>query len=251
MNKLDQNEQNAFDGAFAVVDRERLIEEETKVVTPWYKHFWYSMVSPTRMMQENYLQEPPKGNSIAIVGLILSITIIMMVNNNNIGIKQAAYDALRSKDIAEDMLAQQYMVKLFIDGISMFINTLFSGLILSICFQVMKPIFKDKYKFGQLYTVVLMGLYIATLIQAVDVIVSTVIGVDYLVLNLSSFVNRASLVEDVKLLSILNFFSLETIISMGYMTIGYSIITGKSKKQAFIRVIILQAILFGLMLMTL
>lgn len=244
MNKLDKDGQNAFDGAFAVVDRERLIEEETRVVTPWYKHFINSIVSPTKMMKENYLQEPPKGNSIAVVGLILSIVVIMMVSNMNAGIRQATYDILRNKGIAEDMLAQQYMVGLFIDGVSMLIGVLFSALTLSIGFQIIKSIFKDKYKFGQLYTVVLMGLYIGAFIQAIDLMVSSYIGVDYLVFSLASFADRVSLVENTRLLNILQFFSLETIVSMGYMTIGYGIISGKSNKQAFLRVAIIQLILF-------
>ena len=243
MSDLEVKERDTFDGGFAVVDRERLIEEETRVVTPWYKHFIHSIIAPGKMMEENLLCEPPKGNSIAAVGSILAILLIVFFQNMNPQIRQAVYDALRQKGIAEDMLGQQYIVSLVVGGIVSFIGVLVIALVQSIVLQVIKSIAKDKSKFGGIFTVVFLGLFISLVVQAVDYFVANLIDVDYLVFNLGSLMNRTALLANSKLMVVMNFFSLERTVSVIYMIMGYSLITHKTKKQAAIRIMILQIII--------
>ena len=45
-----QEERDTLDGCFAVVDRERLIEEETREITPWDKHFIHVFTAPEKML---------------------------------------------------------------------------------------------------------------------------------------------------------------------------------------------------------
>ena len=243
MSDLEVKERDAFDGGFAVVDRERLIEEETKVVTPWYKHFIHSIIAPNKMMEENLLCEPPKGNSIAVVGSILAILLIAFFQNMNPQIRQGIYDTLRQKDIAEDMLGQQYIVTMVVGIIVSFIGILAIALVQSIVLQIIKAIAKDKCKFAGIFTVIFLGLFIGLVVQAADYFVANLIDVNYLVFNLGSLINRTALLANNKLMVLMNFFSLERVFSVAYMIMGYSLIAHKSKKQATIRIMILQIII--------
>lgn len=245
MSELEKKERDAFDGGFAVVDRERLIEEETRVMTPWYKHFIHAITAPTKMMQENLLCEPPKGNSIAIVGFIVAIILITLMQHINPEFRQTVYDVLRSKDVAEDMISQQYIVAVVVGAISSFVSLFIIALVQTIILQIIKAIAKDKCKFASLYTVMLLGLFISLVIQVADYFMANLIGVNYMVFNLASLFDRTVLMTNNALMITLSFFSLERIVCMVYLIIGYSIVTHKSKKKATVIISLLELIILG------
>lgn len=245
MSELEKKERDAFDGGFAVVDRERLIEEETRVVTPWYKHFINAIVAPSKMMKENLLCEPPKGNSIAVVGFILTILLLTFMQHINPEMRQMVYDALRSKDVAEDMISQQYIVSLVVGAISSFIGVFIVALVQTIILQIIKAIAKDRCKFASLYTVMLLGLFISLVIQVADYFVANLIGVNYMVFNLASLFDRTTLMANNSLMVVLSFLSLERLVCMAYLIIGYSLVTHKSKKKAAVVIGILELVILG------
>ena len=245
MSELKKEERDTFDGGFAVVDRERLIEEETRVVTPWYKHFINSIIAPSKMMQENLLHEPPKGNSIAVVGFILFIILITFMQHINPEIRQMVYDVLRNKDVAEDMIAQQYIVTLVVGAISSFVALFAIAFVQTLVLQILKVIAKDRCKFASLYTVMLLGLFISLVVQTADYFAANLIGVNYMVFNLASLFDRTTLMANNTLMTILSFFSLERIVCMIYLIMGYSMVTHKSKKKATIIVSLLEVIILG------
>ena len=130
------------------------------------------------------------------------------------------------------------------------IAILFVALVQTIVLQIIKAVAKDKCKFATLYIVVFLGLFIGLAVQAVDYFVANMIDVNYMVFNLGSFVNRTALLANSKLMVVMNFFSLERIVSMAYFIMGYSIVTHKSKKQAAIRIIVLECIILGFSLLS-
>lgn len=245
MSELEKKDRDAFDGGFAIVDRERLIEEETRVVTPWYKHFIHAIIAPSKMMQENLLCEPPKGNSIPIVGFILTVMLITLMQHINPVFRQMVYDTLRGKDVAEDMISQQYIITLVISMISSFISLFVIALAQTIILQIMRIIAKDRVKFATLYTVVLLSLFISSVIQVADYFIANLIGVNYMVLNLTSLVDRTVLMTNSSLFIILNFFSLERLVAMTYLMMGYSLVTHKSKKKAAVIISLLELVILG------
>lgn len=246
MSELEKKERDAFDGGFAIVDRERLIEEETRVVTPWYKHFIYMLTAPSKMMQENLLCEPPKGNGTAIFGVILMIILVTLIQHFNPQYRFMIYDDLREKKmVAENMIAQQYIVTLVVGAIRSFVGVLVIALIQGIMLQVIKVIAKDKCKFNVLYTVMLLGLLGSLFIQAADCIMASLIGVNYTVFNLASLVDHTTLMAKDSLRTVLSFFSLERLVGAAYLIIGYSLVTHQTKKRAAIRIGILELIILG------
>ncbi len=150
-----QEERDAVDGGFAVVDRERLIEEETREITPWYKHFIHVFTSPEKMMQECFNEDPPKGASVGVVGAILFTVIYYILTFMNPQYKQSILDVLRAQGIAETALDNAYRLNMITLPIGTIIGIFISCLFAAIVLQIIKAIAKDKCKFGPIYKVML------------------------------------------------------------------------------------------------
>ncbi len=251
MSELEQEVpvRDAMDGGFAVVDRERLIEEETRVRTPWYKHFINSMIAPTKMMEENFEHEPVRGMSVAVVGILVFTILTLFLQHANPSIRQLAYDMLRTGGVEEDMIHQQYMVKLVVSGLVSVIGIFFSVFILTIILQILKAIAKDKCKFASLFTMMLVCYNVYLGVQVIDNLAANMLGVSRTVLNVGSFFSAEALAASSKLSSITLGLSLGEALRFIYMIIGYKILTHVSTKKAIMVCSIFELITIGCMIL--
>lgn len=237
--KKDQRDQ--MDGGFAVVDRERLIEEEVRGVTPWYMHFIHVFTAPTKMMEECFTVEPTKGASIGVVGIILFSAIYMLISFANPIIKQTTLEMLRASGLDESKLQQTYEVSRISGTIGAVIGAFFSVLLTTILLQIVKAILKDRCKFGTMYKMAMIATMISYAILCVDGLLAYFIGVNGNVLSISFLLSeemRTSVVGT--LLS--GVISLAGIVSLIYLVLGYKIVTHGTMKKAIIAIVITEAI---------
>ena len=249
LNKSDR-EPDAMDGGFAVVDRERIIEEEITNVTPWYKHFIHVFTAPGQMMEECLGIEPSKGGSIGVVGCILFTVIALLVSFMNPAIKMMTYEALRAQGTAETALAQTYSVAVISGTLGGIIGIFIGALISTILFQIVRVILKDKCKFATMYKMLLLATMVTMAIQCVDAILACLLGMSDSIFSIGIILSEE--MKATALGSVLaNSFTLQGIIGMAFMALGYKIITHTSIKKGIVAVIIVEIIsMIGMYLIT-
>lgn len=225
-------ERDLLDGGFAVVDREKIIEEETREITPWYKHFINIFIDPRKMMEENFYHEPPKGMGVASLGTILFTTLLILLNFANPIIKKTAYDAYRMAGIGEEFIAQKYAMSQVGGVIGGVIAVFLGALFTAVALQVAKAIVKDKGRFGSLYTLGLLSQMVSAALLCVDKCIAYFIPTDSMVLGLSILFSQEMLKANVVLNVILALFSLPSIATLIILVIGYSVITRASTKKS-------------------
>lgn len=241
--ELDKKDstQDKLDGGFAVVDRERLIEQETREVTPWYKHFIHVFTAPQKMMEECFYADPPKGASVGVVGCILFISIYMMLCFVNPEYKQMLFEQFRMQGVPEaslDTTLQIGMISGIIGAvISVFITCFFGALVVFIT----KAILRDKGRFGAFYKTMLLATMVMYGIYCVDALIGLVLGRYTTIFSLAPILG-VNMLSTTSLSVIATTISLENIAMLAIMTIGYKVITHSSYKKAIIAIVIYEVI---------
>ncbi|MDF2615238.1 MAG: hypothetical protein K0S71_3024 [Clostridia bacterium] len=230
--QADSQERDLLDGGFAVVDREKIIEEETRFVTPWYKHFINVFLDPRKMMEENFYHEPPKGLSIGIVGSILFTAIMLLLTYANPIMKQQVFDSFRMNGIAEEMIAQKYAITQMSVVIGGIISIFVGGLITAVILQVAKLIAKDKGKFGSLFTTALLSNMVAAALMSIDKLIALFIPTTTTVLGLPILLSEDLLASNIPLMVIAQILTLPSIASLVILVIGYSVVARVSTKKS-------------------
>lgn len=238
-----KEERDVLDGGFAVVDRERLIEEETRVVTPWYKHFLNAFISPTKMFEECYGQEPYKGASFGIVGMILFTVIYLLISFTNPVIKQMTMDTLRNAGTAENMLSQTYSTTIITGTIGAIIGAFLGTFVIAIVLQIIKAIAKDKGKFSNLFKMLLVTQMVATFILCIDAILSRVIGVAGSILQITTILGDITQLN-IWLQALCSLISLSNIVCVIWMIIGYQAVTHVTMKKSCIVIVIYEVLTY-------
>ena len=238
---LEKDKRDQMDGGFAVVDRERLIEEEVRSVTPWYKHFIHVFTAPTKMMEECFSIEPTKGASIGVVGIILFSAIYMLLNFANPLVKMQTFEALRNAGIDESKLAQTYQVSRISGTIGAIIRAFISVFFTALLIQIIKAIVKDRCKFATIFKMVMVATTVSYAILCVDALVSMLLGVSGNVFSIS-FLMSEEMRKGVLGSVLTGIVSLANIISIIYMMIGYRIMTHSTKKKAITVILIVEVI---------
>lgn len=244
-NKIELSKSaDEMEGGFAVVDRERLIEEETRGVTPWHKFFFGAFTEPSKMMEECYGTEPFRGASYGVVGCILFTMLYTFITFLNPAMKAATIDALRLKGVAEESLSQTYSVSMISGIIGGTVGVFFLVFMAAVFLQIIKAIAKDKASFSNVYKMLLIGKMVATSINVVDAIAAYFIGITGSVFQIGSFFGDITQMP-VMVQAVCGVLSLSNVISAIWFVLGYRAITHCATKKAVIIMIIYQ--FFGFM----
>jgi len=240
LNKNNQ-QRDAMDGGFAVVDRERIIEEEIRNITPWYKHFIHVFTAPGQMMEECLAVEPTKCTSVGVVGSILFMVIATLISCFNPTVKLQSYETLRASGIEETALGQMYSISM-VSGVIISVITIFLGALLStVLFQIAKAILKDKCKFSTIYKMVLLATMVTAGIQCIDALIACILGMSDNVFSIGILLGdeiNATAWGSVLTSTI----TLQGIMGMIFMVIGYKVITHTSIQKGIIAVVIVEFI---------
>lgn len=220
-----------LDGGFAVVDRERLIEEETREVKPWHKYFIEAFTAPRQMLEECYGQEPYRGASYGIVGGLLFTTLYLIITFINPVVKALSIEGLRNAGIAEDKISGMYSTTMIGGVIGGIIGFFLSTLLMAVFVQIMKAIFKDRASFANIYKMLLVVYMVSSLVLVVDGLVSYAIGVTGPVFQVSTLLGDISGMN-LWLRALLSLLSLSNIILVIWMVIGYDAVTHSGLKKA-------------------
>ena len=243
--ELEKNkERDAMDGGFAVVDRERLIEEEVSSMTPWYKHFIHAFTAPGQMMEECLGIEPTKANSVGIIGCFVFTaiyTLLLLLNPIN---KRQTYEMLRLAGTQETALEQTYSVSVISGTIGSLIGVFFTTFITAILVQIVKAILKDRCKFSTIYKMLLLMTTVTMAVQCLDAATAWLIGVDNNVFSLKYLLSD-SMKQTAMGVTLMGTFSLSGIIGIIYMVIGYKTITHSTLKKGIIAVAIVEIVMIG------
>ncbi|PHV72111.1 hypothetical protein CS063_01125 [Sporanaerobium hydrogeniformans] len=243
---IQSQERDLLDGGFAVVDREKIIEEETRVITPWYKHFINVFVAPRKMMEENFYADPPKGTSVAVVGTILFTALFLILTFANPVQVEAIYNQFRMQGIAENMLKQKYMLAQVTGLIGGLVGVFFGALLSAIGLQIFKVIAKDKCKFGSLYVLNLLAMMTSAGWMCLDRLIGYFIPTTTTVLGLPILFDAAELAKNLPMMTLVNLVTIPSIVSILILIIGYSVLTHTSTKKAAIVVLLYEALFTGL-----
>lgn len=245
IDKVKEAEMGLLDGGFAVVDREQLIEEETRVVTPWYKYFLRTLYAPQNVVEENLLLDPPRGASHGVVGTFVYTIITILLSFMNPVMKQSLYDSFRASGTDEAMLSQKYTMQMATSVIGGVIGVFAIIFIITFVLQIIKAIAGDKCKFSTLYTMVLMTNLIALFIGMIEAIAQIAIGVTNPIFSLYGFINPETLMYNRTLSLFINNFTLGKILSVIYMIIGYKTLTHNKWLKSSIVCLAATAIIMG------
>lgn len=239
-----QEERDALDGGFAVVDRERLIEEETREITPWYKHFIHVFTEPEKMMEECFNQETPKGASVGVVGIILFTVTNLILTFMNAQYKQTLLEQFRIQGVAETGLDNAYSLSMVTGCIGGIIGVFFSCLIGAIVLQIIKSVAKDKGKFGTVYKVMLLATMVGLAIQSIDTIFGLILGQYGNIFSVSILLSKEQLASPV-LSTLASVASLQGIIQIIMVVIGYKVMAQVTYKKAILIIVIYEVIMVG------
>ena len=244
MNLNEQNNLDEMEGGFAVVDRERLIEEETRGVIPWHKYFIEAFTSPSKMMEECYGQEPYRGASYGVVGCILFTAIYSLLTLINPVTKATLFENWRALGtISEENLSQTYSVTVISGSIGGVVGVFFGVLFSAIAIQIIKAIAKDKASFGNIFKMLLIVQMVSTAVGIIDAGVAYVLGINVGVFQISTLLGDISQYP-VALQAFFALLSLTNVISFVWLAIGYRSITHVTTKKAVIVAIIDQVIVY-------
>lgn len=239
---VENQERDLMDGGFAVVDREKLIEEETRYITPWYKNFINVFLDPKKMMEDCFYEEPPKGMGIGIAGSMLFSLLYTILTIINPIVKEAEYDKLRMEGIAENLIGQSYIYSKLPLIIGTVIGVFLGALITAVILKIATLIAKDKAKFSVLYTVGLLSSMVSAAMLFIDRIVGYIIPTQNIVLGATAFFPEGLTVSNAVPYTIASEFTIPGIWAIIITIIGYAVATNTSIKKSTIIVLIIQAI---------
>ncbi|WP_054743292.1 YIP1 family protein [Cellulosilyticum ruminicola] len=232
-----------MDGGFAVVDRERLIAEETKVITPWYKNLINLFIAPTKAMEETIEADPVKGTGLGIFWASFFSVIFTVLTFINPLQKQALFDTLRQVGTAEDKLEQSYQLQLISGSIMVVITVILGAFISALGLQIMRAICKDKGSFKKLFIIALFSCIVSSGLNCIDTALQLAIGTKISVLGIGAVLGASA--ANPMLQTLAATLSIPTIWSLVILIVGYKVMTRKSAVKATIVVLILEAISVG------
>lgn len=231
-----------MDGGFAVVDRERLIAEETKVITPWYKNLINIFIAPTKAMEETIEADPIKGMGLGFFwGAIFAVLCILITYMNPLQ-KQQLYDMLRNTGVAEDKLAQAYQMQMISGGIVGVIGVALSALIIAVGLQIIKAICRDKGRFKKIYIISLFSILVSYALTCIDSLLQLLVGTTTTVLGIGSFLSAEAVANSIMLKTLAATISVPNIWSIIVLIVGYKVMTRKSTTKAVVVVLIYELI---------
>lgn len=242
--KKKDTERDALDGGFAVVDRERLIEEETREVTPWYKLFIRAFTSPEKMMEECFYSVPPKGGSIGAVGCILFTVINMLIVFLNPVSKRLTMEQLRAGGAAEDAIDQIYSVTMISAIVTGIISVFATCFLTAVLIQIIKAVLRDKGTFANLYKMLLIASMIGVFISCIDGMIAYFLGMSEGIFSASIFMTDA-MTTNALWSTVGSFISIGNLVSFMIMIIGYKVVTHTSYIKGFIVILITELVSFG------
>lgn len=246
-NQTQEAKRDLLDGGFAVVDRERIIEEETKVKTPWYKHLSNCLFAPSKAIEENVLNDPPKGMGLGICVVILLTELVTFITFMNPAMRQTTYDALRVAGKAENQLAQIYSISMVSGLITAGIVGLAVTFIDAILFKIAFAIAKVKISVKKLFIIMLLMSIAGLAVSLIETSIRYFCGLDATagVFSLSAFMDLSPYASNIFLTQLLSMVSLTSIIGIIYSIIGLSVGAQISKIKSTIVYIIITLIQVG------
>lgn len=227
-------EKDLMEGGFAVVDRERLIAEETREITPWYKNILNLFVAPTKAMEETIMADPPKGLGVGfVIAAILGIlcTIITYLNPLQ---KIFLMDTLRNSGIAEDQLASQYQLALISGSIGVIASVAVSALGTAVVLQIIRAICKDKGSFKKLFTIAIFSQIVSFVVACIDALLQMLINTKTSILSLAAVFPAETLTNNPLLQTLTSYISVTNIWSVIILIVGYKVMTQKTIRKAII-----------------
>ena len=237
-----QEERDLMDGGFAVVDREKLIEEEIRETTPWYKNFINAFLAPRKMMEDCFYQQPPKGIGMAVMGAVIFGMIYSILVTINPISKEMAYNQLRMKGISENMLHQTFTYSLVGSAVGGVIGIFIGALITTILLKITTLIAKDKAKFSRLFTVALLSTMVSTALLCIDAIIGNIIPTIAIVMGPTVFFTEGAVITDPVLYAVASCFTIPNLWKIVILIVGYSVVTGANMKKSTISVLIMEMI---------
>lgn len=237
-------ERDMMDGGFAVVDRERLIAEEMKVKTPWYKNFGNLFVAPSKTMRETIEADPVKGIGFGLGwGTVFAVIYILVTYMNPLQ-KIAMYDLSRKMGVAEDQLAQKFQLQVISGCITSIIAVAFSALITAVVLQIIKAICRDKGSFKKIYIIALLSQIVTYVISIVDGTIQYFIGTTTTVLGIGSLFGAEAVTASPLLQTLASVVSVGNIWGLVVLVVGYKVMTRKSTTKAVVVVAIYEVLTF-------
>lgn len=239
--KENSSNRDQLDGGFAVVDRERVMEEETREVTPWYKHFIHLFTAPEKMMQECFNADPPKGASVGVVGTLVFMVLYMALCFVNLEYQEMIYNQFRMQGLSEASINSSFKISMISGIIGAVIGVFISCLFGAILLMIIKMILRDKGKFGAFYKVMLLGTTVAYAIQCIDALIGLALGQFTTIFSIAPILGVDMTVNSIWMV-VANIVSLENLAYIVIIAIGYKVITHTNYKKAVLAVIIYEII---------
>ena len=237
----ETKERDAMDGGFAVVDRERLIEDEVSAITPWYKRIVEMFTAPNKMLEECFSVEPTKGTAVGVVGCMLFSALAALLAFWNPINKTASMELFRLSGVAETQLEQKYSITMISGTIGVVIGIFINVFLTAIILHIIRAILKDKCKFSTLYKMLLIPRTVSLFVQCIDAALAIFIGVSGNVFSLQGLLAN-QLSAGGFMPYIINVLTLSSIIQLIYIAMGYKAVTHTNIKKGIIVVLIYQVI---------
>lgn len=231
-----------MDGGFAVVDRERIIAEETRVITPWYKNLVNIFIAPAKAMEETIEADPIKGMGLGFFWSILFAVVYVLITYSNPLQKQQIYDMLRNMGTTEDKLAQAYQMQMISGGIGVVVGVALAALIIAVGLQIIKAICRDKGRFKKLYIMSLFSLIVSYALMCIDGVFQLLVGTTTTVLGIGSLFSAEAIANSVMLQTLAATISVPNIWSIIVLIAGYKVMTRKSTTKAVVVILIYELI---------
>lgn len=238
-----QSQNDEMEGGFAVVDRERIIDEEIIQKVPWYRYFFQAFTSPRKMIEACYGTEPYKGASYGIIGCLLFTILCCLILYVNPVYKAYALESLRNVS-TENQLQPLYIQSCMLAIIGSCINVFFQVFIMASIIRIVIMVTKNNASFKNVYKMGLIVQMVGCAVSVVDCLTGLFIGTMNPVFQLGSlFANIKEL--PIVLQALCSFISIQTIIGAIWLYMGYKAINHTSK-GAMIATVIYEAINYGM-----
>lgn len=243
-----------MDGGFAVVDRERLIAEETKVITPWYKNLINIFVAPTKAMEETIEADPVKGTGLGMFwGMVFTLICTLLTFINPLQ-KEFLLDTLRKAGTAEEKIGQMYQLQMISGSIGAIIGVIIAALMMAVGLQIIRVICKDKGSFKKLFIISLFSIIVVYFVSSIDAVLQLVIGTKTTVLGIGSIFGADAVANSILLQTLSSTISVANIWGIIIMIIGYKTMTRKSTTKAVVVVMIYEligiALTYGMLMLS-
>lgn len=241
MSNLEKDDK--MEGGFAVVDRERLIEEETREVTPWYKHFINVFIAPHKMMNECFNANPPKGAGIGAIGSVLFSILCMQIQLSNPIYIQQIMQQKRQLGISEDMIQSSMALTKIQVSIGAVIGIFLGALIMTAIITLIRLVLKDKAKFGMLYRVTLLGTMVMYFVECIDSLIALKLGMMDRVFCLTTLLGiKVDILHPTILTTLMSLVSLQHIWNLVIIGIGYKVVAHTTVKKSVALVVIYESL---------